>query len=103
MTAEAISRRAPLDRAPKRERLDLRVSADQKHLFEDAAAATARTVTDFVVQSAALAAHDVLADRTQFSLSAEQWKAFSAALDREPRHVPALAAFLGRPSVLDSE
>ncbi len=102
MTAEAPSRRLP-DRAAKTERLDLRVSPTQKHLFEDAAAATARTVTDFVLQAAAIAARDILADRTRFVLSSEQWAAFTAALDREPRYLPRLAAFLAEPSVLETE
>jgi uncharacterized protein (DUF1778 family) len=103
MTAEAVSPRVSLERATKSERLDLRVSPDQKHLFEDAAAVTDRTLTDFVVQSASVAAHDVLADRTRFVLSPVAWKAFSAALDREPRYLPRLATFLAEPSVVDSE
>lgn len=103
MAAEALSRRPSLERATKTERLDLRVSHEQKHLFEEAAAVTARTVTDFVVQSAAIAARDVMADRTQFVLTHEQWAAFTAAIDREPRYLPRLATFLAEPSVLDKE
>lgn len=103
MAAEALSRRPSLGRAPKNERLDLRVSREQKMLFEEAAAATAKTVTDFVVQSAAIAARDVMADRTQFVLTHEQWAAFAAAIDRKPRYLPRLAAFLAEPSVLDKE
>jgi uncharacterized protein (DUF1778 family) len=103
MTTEARSRRPLPERAAKTERLDLRLSPDQKHLFEEAAAASARTVTDFVVQAAAISAQDVLADRTRFTLSAEQWAAFAEALDREPRYLPRLAAFLAEPSVLERE
>lgn len=101
MTADAPGRRPSFERAAKTERLDLRVSHEQKRLFEEAAAVTQNTVTDFVVHSAAVAARDVLADRTQFLLSAEQWTAFTAAIDREPRHLPRLAAFLSEPSRLD--
>lgn len=85
----------------KTERLDLRVSREQKQLLEEAATYQDRTVTDFVVQAAAVAAHDVMADRTRFVLSSGQWAAFSEAIDREPRYLPRLAAFLAEPSVLD--
>jgi len=102
MTTEANTR-ASSERATKSERLDLRLSPDQKHLFEDAAAVADRTLTEFIVQSASIAAQDVLADRTRFVLSPQAWEAFSAALDREPRYLPRLASFLAEPSVLDSE
>ena len=88
---------------PKRARLDLRVSAEQKRLFEEAASATDQTMTEFVVQSAEVAAQEVLADRTGFVLSPEEWEAFSTAIDSEPRVLPRLAAFLTTPSVLERE
>ncbi len=103
MTSEALRRRPSLERATKTERLDLRVSHEHKHLFEEAASVTAKTVTEFVVQSAAIAARDVMADRTQFVLSHEQWTAFADAIEREPRYLPRLATFLAEPSVLDKE
>jgi uncharacterized protein (DUF1778 family) len=85
----------------KTERLDLRVSREQKRLLEEAATYMDRTVTDFVVQAAAVAAQDVMADRTRFVLSSEEWAAFSQALDREPRYLPRLANLLGEPTILD--
>lgn len=90
-------------RAAKRARLDLRLSAEQKLLFEEAASATDRTMTEFVVQSAEVAAQEVLADRTRFVLAPEEWEAFSTAIDSEPRVLPRLAAFLTTPSVLERE
>jgi uncharacterized protein (DUF1778 family) len=90
-------------RAAKRARLDLRVSAEQKRMFEEAASATDRTMTEFVVQSAEVAAREVLADRTRFVLAPEEWEAFSTAIDNEPRVLPRLAAFLTAPSVLERE
>lgn len=90
-------------RAAKRARLDLRVSPEQKRLFEEAASATDRTMTEFVVQSAEAAAQEVLADRTRFVLAPEEWEAFSTAIDSEPRVMPRLAAFLTTPSVLERE
>lgn len=100
MSAEAPHRRAA-DRMTRSERLELRVSPEEKQLLSDAAAATARTVTQFVMQSASIAAQDVMADRSLFVLSEAQWDAFAAALDREPRHLPRLAHLLSEPSILD--
>ncbi len=100
VTAEPL--RIPAHRrVAKTARLDLRVSPEQKHLFEEAAAVTSRTVTEFVIQSASVAAHDVMADRTRFVLPPEQWSAFAAAIERKPRVLPRLAAFLAEPSVLE--
>ncbi len=44
-------------------------------------------MTQFVVASAEVAAHDVLADRIRFVLEPEHWAAFSSAIDRKPRVV----------------
>ena len=90
-------------RPGKSERIDLRVTPAQKRLLEDAAAAEEITLTEFVLQSASVAARSALADRTQFVLPSDRWVAFSAALDREPSYLPDLAAFLARPAVLDGE
>lgn len=90
-------------RATKTERLDLRVSREQKRLLEEAATYMDRTVTDFVVQAASIAARDVMADRTRFVLAPEQWAAFSKMIDREPRYLPRLAALLAGPTVLDKQ
>jgi uncharacterized protein (DUF1778 family) len=96
-----MSNQPTIRRPSKTERLDLRVSQDQKRLLEEAASYLDRTVTDFVVQSATVAARDVMADRTQFVLSPEDWAAFSEAIDRAPRYLPRLSALLAEPSVLD--
>jgi uncharacterized protein (DUF1778 family) len=101
MTAEAPLRRVAAERTTRSERLELRVSPEEKQLLSDAAAVTARTITQFVMQSAAIAAQDVLADRTLFVISEAQWDAFAAALDREPRSLPRLSTLLTEPSVLD--
>ena len=43
------------------------------------------------------------ADRTQFSLNAEQWEQFQAALDAPVRDMPRLRALLEAPSCFDAE
>lgn len=97
----AMPRRTTTPRVVKSSRLELRITPEQKNLLEEAAAAGARSVTDFVLESASAAAHDVLADRSRFVLSPEKWSELSAAMDRPARIMPDLATFLAEPSVLE--
>jgi uncharacterized protein (DUF1778 family) len=85
----------------KGDRLGLRLSAEQRALISEAASAAETTVTEFVLRSVTDAAHQVLADRRTFALPAEQWDAFMAVLDREPRPFPSLVELLGEPSVFE--
>jgi uncharacterized protein (DUF1778 family) len=80
------------------ERWDFRVASGTDALVRHAAEATARTLTDFVVDAAVLEAERVLADRTQFTLRAEQWARFIEILDRPPRENPGLARLFSQPS-----
>lgn len=93
----------PREASRKEERLELRVEPSQKRLLDEAAAASAMSVSGFVLTHATEAAHEVLADRTSFVLPGERWDAFVDLLERDVRPMPGLAAFLARPSVLDSE
>lgn len=87
--------------APRTEKLDLRVSAEAKQRIVAAAAATHRSVSEFVLSSALAQADETLADRRRFVLNDEQWSAFQAALDAPPRDIPALRRFLREPSVFE--
>jgi uncharacterized protein (DUF1778 family) len=53
--------------------------------LQAAAAASNRSVSDFVLESALARADEALAERRNFVLDAVQWKAFLAALDSPPR------------------
>lgn len=44
---------------------------------------------------------DALPDRQRFTLNAEQWAEFQAALDAPPRALPRMSRLLNEPSVLD--
>jgi len=79
------------------------VPDEQKALLAEAAALSGRSLTEFVLSSARSAANDILADRTRFVLSAEEWDAFADALERPPSELPKLAALLSETSVLDTE
>jgi uncharacterized protein (DUF1778 family) len=87
----------------KSERIALRVSESQRELLYEASRASASTLSDFVLSAATQAAADVLADRTTFVLPPERWDAFVDLLDRDARPMPRLAAFLARPSILDTD
>jgi uncharacterized protein (DUF1778 family) len=84
------------------EKLDLRLTPAAKQVLQSAAAANARSVSEFVLESALARAEETLPDRRRFGLDAEQWAAFQAALDAPPRPLPRLAELLREPSVFDA-
>ncbi len=84
------------------EKLDLRLTPAAKRALQTAAAANARSVSEFVLESALARAEETLPDRRRFGLDAEQWAAFQAALDASPRPLPRLARLLNEPSVFDT-
>jgi uncharacterized protein (DUF1778 family) len=85
----------------KDDRLELRLEPANRRLLDEAAAAPPGSVSAFVLTHATEAAREVLADRTSFVLPDDRWDAFIELLDRDPRPMPKLAAFLAEPSVLD--
>ena len=78
----AVKRRAPV----RKERLEARVSADQKDLFQRAAELQGRTLTDFVIASVHEAAVRALEDMQTVKLTADESRAFAEAMlnPREP-------------------
>ena len=87
----------------KENRLELRLAPAERRLLDEAAATTEMSTSAFVLSHATEAAREVLADRTTFVLPNDRWDAFVQLLEREERPMPALAAFLARPSVIDQE
>lgn len=83
------------------EKLDLRLTLAAKRILQTAAAASRRSVSDFVLESALARAEETLPDRQRFGLDAAQWAAFQAALDGPPRALPNVAKLLNEPSVFD--
>jgi len=82
--------------------LDLRLTEAAKHRLKAAAAASHRSVSDFVLESALARADEALADRQFFGLDAKQWRAFTAALDAPPRALPRIHRLLREPGFFDS-
>jgi len=81
------------------EKLDIRRTPAAKQVLQTVAAASARSVSEFVLKSAR--AEETLPDRRRFGLDAEQWAAFQTELDAPPRPLPRLAKLLREPSVFD--
>jgi uncharacterized protein (DUF1778 family) len=81
------------------EKLDLRLSPAAKQKLFTAAAASQRSVTDFVLESALARADETLCDRQQFGLSAERWQEFMAALDAPPRPLPRIKTLFATPGI----
>ncbi len=85
------------------EKLDLQLTRQAKRALQAAAAASHRSVSEFVLESALARADEALADRRTFGLTATQWKAFMAALDAPPRPLPRLERLLKERGFFDAE
>ncbi|MCA9859381.1 MAG: DUF1778 domain-containing protein [Thermomicrobiales bacterium] len=86
---------------PRSEKLDLRLTPDDKRKLIAAAELEHRSVSDFVLRSALERANEALPDRRYFGLNAEQWSAFVAALDAPPRVLPGVVRLFSEPSVFE--
>ena len=88
--------------SPQRsDKLDIRISPEAKRVLQDAARERHTTISQFVVESALGAAHEVLAERTRIALNSEQWTAFMAALEARPKRHPRMERLLTEPTILD--
>jgi uncharacterized protein (DUF1778 family) len=90
-------------RPTRQSRINLRASARQEQLLKQAAAATDRTMTDFVLESAVGEAERVLANRRWFLISDEQWNEFQHLLEQPARELPRLRALLATSSPFADE
>ena len=88
-------------RSTRSEKLDLRLTREAKLVLK--AAASRRSLSEFVVESALARADEALADRGSFGLNPAQWRAFLAALDAPPRPLPRLERLLKEPGFFDPE
>ncbi len=84
--------------ASRQARLTMRTTARQRALIQQAAEATDRSVTDFVLGSATLAAERILADRRWFVLSDQERARFEVILERPVVYKPRLKALFDEPS-----
>lgn len=102
-TKTAVRTRVPVPaRSPRKEdRLNIRVSREEKALIAQAALARHQDTGEFVRQTALLAAQAALAETSILRLSPEQWAVFQTRLDEKPRDLPRLRALFSGPSVFE--
>lgn len=67
-------------RRPKRERVEVRISQDEKALLQQAALLEGRTLSDFLVSSAHRAATEAIREHQVISLSVSESRRFADAL-----------------------
>jgi uncharacterized protein (DUF1778 family) len=72
------------------------MSPSAKQTLMQAASATNKTLTEFLIDSGLRAAYNTLADRRTFVLDETRWDEFIAALDAPPADNPRLRALLHR-------
>lgn len=82
------------DRSNRDARINVRVTANQAALIRQAAELQDKSITDFVVSSAAASAEQILADRRWFLLDEEAWDTFAALLERPAVYKPRLNALM---------
>lgn len=77
---QTVSAPAAMPARQRAERLETRLTAEQKRLIEHAAALEGRTVTDFVLASVQEAARRAIAEHGRLELSLRDSEAFVRAL-----------------------
>lgn len=102
MTARTQTYEAP-ERPQRNTRMNLRASEQQQQVIKRAAAALDKSMTDFVLDSAAAEAQKVLADRRWFLLDDAQWTRFQELLDAPVENMPRLRRTLAEPTVFDED
>ncbi|MGE0279421.1 MAG: DUF1778 domain-containing protein [Rhizobiaceae bacterium] len=87
-----------MTQAAKRDVLNIRIKADDRNLIDRAARAKGKNRTDFILDAARAAAEEALIDRSLIEVSREDFDAFVARLDEEPRPNERLVKMLHTPA-----
>ena len=85
----------------KTERIDVRLSPSSKALLQEAAKASHKNVSEFILEAGIVAANQALAERRLFLLDEARWNEFQEILDRPVQKKPRLSKLLNEPGVLD--
>ncbi len=93
---------APVGRTAKTQRIEIRVSGEERSLEETAAGALGQTLSEFVRQAARARAEEVMQERTRIVLDDGAAARFLEALDEDSPPPGGLRELFERPSVLDA-
>lgn len=85
-------------RVAKNQRIEVRATERQETILRQAAAATDRTMTDFILDSAVDHAERILAERRWFVASPEQYEEFLRMLDQPLESTEKFEKLWSRPS-----
>lgn len=80
------------------ERIELRVTPEERDLIDRAVAALDTDLASFALSNLTTAARRALADRTEFTLDADAWEAWEALNRQQARDLPSIRDFMQRPS-----
>lgn len=81
--------------------INVRIPAEQKAIIDNAAQLLGKSRTAFILELAVRHAEDILAEKTHFQLSPEQWDAFTTLLDAPVHPNPVLDRLLSTPAPWD--
>lgn len=84
-------------RSPRSARLGLRATPEQEALLKRAAEIRHKSLTDFVLDSACLAAEQTLLDQRLFQISEGEYAALLELLDRPAADNPGLQQLFSKP------
>ncbi len=90
MTSEVKRRRS--------QRLEIRTTPEDRELIDRAVEASGTDLTEFVTANLTVAAHRILADRSEFVVDAESRRAWEQVNRNKPRDLPGLRELMRRPS-----
>jgi uncharacterized protein (DUF1778 family) len=83
------------------ERIQLRASASEKRLLQEAADTSKKTLSEFILVASITEAEIALSQRSRFVLDSNRWSKFIELLERPAAAKPALKKLLSRPSALE--
>jgi uncharacterized protein (DUF1778 family) len=92
----------PVASAPRSARLGLRATPEQELVLRRAADVAHKSLTDFILDSACLAAEQTLLDQRLFLVSGSQYQAFMDLLDQPAQPNPGLQDLLSRKAPWDA-
>jgi uncharacterized protein (DUF1778 family) len=91
----------PASYEPKSERIVIRTTPTVKRLLQQAATASHKHVSEFMLEQCVAAAGGALADRRLFLVDKACWQDFLDALERPTKERPRLKRLLAEPGLLD--